>query len=102
MQDVIGPAVTEVEAAHQAGDELRRLRPAVVVFRLNEHARRAAVLLDVVDLIAEPLEANHVLQGLPDQPANRHAADDAKQYDLLFRLQVHICSISGGGKWLQS
>ena len=31
MQDVIGPAVTEVEAAHQAGDELRQVILAIPI-----------------------------------------------------------------------
>src|SRR5262249_28311139 len=83
VQRVERPAVAEVEAAQHAVEEGRDLIRAVMVRIVQEHRGRGGVRLDVVDLVAEPLEADQVMQRLPDDAGHRHPGHQAEQDDLL-------------------
>ena len=89
VEAVERPAVAEPEAAHDAADELRGARRAVVVLALHQHRRRARVRLDVVGLVAQPLEAEQVVHGLPDDPGNRDLGHHSEQDELLATWADH-------------
>src|SRR5262249_27722762 len=78
----IGPTVAEPVALHHPADV------GDVVVALHHHAVNAGVVgvgatvLDVPDLVAEPLEAEDVLHGLPGDPAQGHLTDEVEDNDL--------------------
>src|SRR5207248_6349451 len=49
----------------------RRAGGAVVLGALHEHRRRSRMSLDVVRLVAEPLETHEVVERLPDHSGDR-------------------------------
>ena len=82
MPRVERPAVAEVEPAHHGVDERRREDRPVVV-GAHEHLRRRAVRLDVVRLVAEPLQPDQVLHGQPDHAGDGVPARHPEHDDLL-------------------
>src|SRR5207244_12980559 len=62
---------------------------AVVVIGLHERGRGAAVRLDVVNVVAQALEADEVLHRLPDDAGHRHSAHHAEQDDLFLGKDIH-------------
>ena len=65
---------------------------------VQEHRGRGRVRLDVVDVVAEPLEADQVLHRLPDDAGDRHPGHHAEQHDFLpgKDVQANCSSISDG------
>ena len=60
MEGVKGPAVVEIKALHDAGDELRGLDGAIVVGLCRQHPGWLdAVCLNVINLKAQALKANN-------------------------------------------
>ena len=51
----------------------------------HQHRGRARVRLDVVGLVAEPLEADEVVRGLPDDAGHRHLGHHPEHDDLRAR-----------------
>ena len=86
---VVGPAVAEAEPAHHSLDKRGGLLAAVVAGFGDEIARRATVRLDVEDLAPEPLEAERVVDGLPDDAGDGHLAHQAEQHDARAAGDVH-------------
>ena len=82
MQGFERPAIGEAEAAHDRRDELGGERGAVVVLPRHQHRRGSRVRLDVVGLVAQPLEAQQVVKVLPDDAGHRHLGHHAQEDDL--------------------
>src|SRR5206468_213617 len=79
---LIGPALAEAEPAHQSTEKCRGARGAVVRGARHELPWRPLMGLDVVDLVAEPLEPDEVLEHLPGRAAHRHHREHAEDHDL--------------------
>src|SRR6266542_2381111 len=69
---VVRPSSREAETVHHAREESGRPGPAVVLASNHEHGWRAGVFLNVVCLEAQSLEAEQVVQRLPDHAGYRH------------------------------
>ncbi len=75
------PVVAQIEPPHQAGDERRRQRRAVIVARPS--SARTACARGLRRSKPRSLEPHHVLQGDEDNAADGHLAHGAEDDDLL-------------------
>src|SRR5678815_2856414 len=72
-----GPSITEIESVHHACEKGRRSRCAVVTID-DKRTWRSAVALDVITVVAQTSEAEHVLERQPDDACDwvpRHRAE---------------------------
>ena len=82
VQRLVGPASSEAEPRQGVVDEGSGERPAVVVLLAHQHAGRSRVRLDVVRVEPEPLEADEVVDRLPDDSCHRDLGHHPEQDDL--------------------
>ena len=83
MQRVKGPTVAQVKAPHGLGDKVCGQQSSIVVLVLHKHRGGARMGLDIIDLVTQPLQPDHMLHGQPDNAGYRHLAHHA-QHDNFF------------------
>src|SRR5256886_16744534 len=83
MERVIGPPFAKSETVERARDERSRPGRAVVLRAFHQHRRGSRVGFDVIRLVAEALEADQVMQRLPDDARNRDLGHHPEQHDPL-------------------
>src|SRR5260370_32364322 len=95
---MISPAVLESKPAHDLIDVACSAGRSVIGLALHQLAGGAAVSFDIINVKAQALKTDQVVNRLPSHARDRQMAHETEQHDFTLLRNIHAVSRTAGAR----